>query len=50
LTNQPAAIVKPESNRRDTSFSLWFLPVIMAALWIGYRETRSVIRRQPTDI
>jgi uncharacterized membrane protein YgcG len=50
LTNQPAAIVKPESNRRDTSFSLWFLPVIMAALWIGYRETRSVIRRQPTEI
>jgi uncharacterized membrane protein YgcG len=49
LMNQPAAIAKPESSERDTSFSLWFLPVIMAALWIGYRETRSVTRRKHTD-
>jgi uncharacterized membrane protein YgcG len=46
LTNQPAAIIKPESAERDTTFSLWFLPVIMAALWIGYREARSATRRQ----
>lgn len=41
LKNQPASVTIPPPKRRDTSGSLWFLPVIMAALWIGYRETRA---------
>lgn len=41
LKNQPAAAAIPPGRDRDTSSSLWFLPVIMAALWIGYRETRA---------
>ena len=41
LKNQPATAALPRNPGRDTSSSLWFLPIIMAALWIGYRETRS---------
>jgi uncharacterized membrane protein YgcG len=49
LKNRPAVVSYPPGRRRDTSSSLWFLPVIMAALWIGYREARAAALAAKTE-
>ena len=45
LRNLPAVHTPTPIKHQGPAPSLWFLPVMMAALWIGYRETRAVTVR-----